>query len=136
MGRWELSRRSLGRGEEGVGLMFSIRNVGPRMSGGCPSATATGYFRLEVRGQAVETLEVSRHLRERSTEKRLRCWAERKEEDKATVSSQKVAEEVVALFPAWSAHWSCSMEIMGCLDSIKHLHPRGRMSKYERRGQQ
>lgn len=48
------------------------------------------------------------------------CWAEGKEEDKRIVSSQQLAEEEAALLPAWCTHWSCSMEVMGCLDQWFH----------------
>lgn len=64
---------TLGRGEEGVSLEFSIRNVRLGVSVRWLSAAAAGYFRLELReGQEVETLEVSRHLGKRPTEKRVR----------------------------------------------------------------
>lgn len=56
-----------------MSLEFSIRNLGPGVSVGWPSAIATGYFRLELReGQEVEILEGSRHFRVRYIEKRVR----------------------------------------------------------------
>ena len=62
------------------------------------------------------------------------CWAEGKEEDKEAVSSQKVAEEETALLPAWGAHWSCSKEIMECLD--QWLHKTGVASAPQREDEQ